>query len=114
MPSETKFEDLREYLIKKLGEDNTLHADKVDRYISLLKLFHEIDEDIENQKRMVVTENGAQRFIKPHPGIEQKIKLNKELLSIEESFGFHRKLKDKENEEERPTKRRKGGLLDST
>ncbi|WP_271401448.1 P27 family phage terminase small subunit [Salinicoccus roseus] len=112
MPSNTNLEDLRKYLINQLGEDNRLHVDKVERYISLLKLFHEIDEDIENQKRMVVTENGAQRFVKPHPGIEQKIKINKELLSIEESFGFHRKLKDKE--EERPTKKRKGGLLDST
>lgn len=112
MPSNENVEDLREYLINQLGADHKLHVDKVERYISLLKLFNEIDEDIEQEGRMVVTENGSQRFVKLHPGIEQKIKLNKELLSIEESFGFHRKLKD--SEADKPNKKRKGGLLDST
>ena len=75
-------------------------------------MFEEIDGDIEKEGRILITENGAQRFVKPHPGLELKIKLNKELLSIEESFGFHRKLKDKEDD--KPVKRRKGGLLDKS
>lgn len=112
MPSNINVEDLRQYLVSRLDNTNIMHMEKVERYLNLMILFYEIDKDIEKQKRMVVTENGAQRFIKPHPGIEQKTKINKELLSIEESFGFHRKLKDQEPE--KPVKSRKGGLLDST
>lgn len=112
MPSKINVEDLREYLVSRLDKTNILHMEKVERYLNLMILFYDIDKDIKKEGRILITENGAQRFVKPHPGIEQKAKINKELLSIEESFGFHRKLKDQEPE--KPVKRRKGGLLDST
>lgn len=84
------------YNIKKLEKELTAKVDtasqkeieKINRYINLLKIFYELDDSIEKDGSMVITENGSQRFLKPNPAIAEKTKINTQLLAIERSFIF--------------------------
>lgn len=84
------------YNIKKLEKELTAKVDtasqkeieKINRYINLLEIFYELDDSIEKEGSMVITENGSQRFLKPNPAIAEKTKINTQLLAIERSFIF--------------------------
>jgi Phage terminase, small subunit. len=79
-------------LEKELTEkiDNTSHMlkEKVTRYINLVKLYYELDKFIEEEGSVVITENGSQRFLKVNPAIQEKNKINTQILAIEKSFDF--------------------------
>jgi hypothetical protein len=42
----------------------------------------------------VVTENGAQRFVKAHPLLGERNKINTSLISMEKSFTFEEEPKE--------------------
>lgn len=79
---------LEKELLTKIDTNSQKELEKVNRYMSLIRLFYDLDESIETEGAMVLTENGAQRFIKPNPAIQEKNRINTQLLSLERSFIF--------------------------
>lgn len=75
-------------LISKIDINSQMESEKVKRYLNLVKLFYDLDKSISETGAMVVTENGAQKFLKPNPAIQEKNRINAQLLSIERSFIF--------------------------
>ncbi|GKU81210.1 terminase [Niallia sp. NCCP-28] len=81
-------ERLKEQLMMRIDTDDLLEVDKVNRYVKLRELDLAFDADIEREGKTIVTENGSQRFIKSHPGINEKIKLNSQMIALEKSINF--------------------------
>ncbi|CEG28089.1 P27 family phage terminase small subunit [Bacillus sp. B-jedd] len=79
---------LEKELLSKIDTGSQKELEKVKRYINLVKLFYDLDESIERDGAMVLTENGSQRFLKPNPAIQEKNRINAQILSIERSFIF--------------------------
>lgn len=79
---------LEKELLSKIDTGSQKELEKVNRYINLIKIFYELDKSIEEDGAMVLTENGAQKFLKPNPAIQEKNRINTQLLSIERSFIF--------------------------
>ncbi len=74
--------------MSRIDTDDLVEVEKVERYISLVKLNKQLDKDIKREGATVVTENGSQRFVKSHPAVTDKMKVNAQLLAIEKSFNF--------------------------
>ncbi|MEK5390202.1 P27 family phage terminase small subunit [Margalitia sp. FSL K6-0131] len=74
--------------MSRIDTDDLVEVEKVERYISLVKLNKQLDKDIKKEGATVVTENGSQRFVKSHPAVNDKMKVNAQLLAIEKSFNF--------------------------
>lgn len=81
-------DELEKELLSKINIDSQKELEKVNRYINLIRLFYDLDESIKTDGAMVMTENGSQRFLKPNPAIQEKNRINTQLLSIERSFIF--------------------------
>lgn len=81
-------DELEKELLSKIDTASQKELEKVNRYINLIRLFYDLDESIKTEGAMVMTENGAQRFLKPNPAIQEKNRINTQLLSIERSFTF--------------------------
>ncbi len=79
---------LEKELLSKIDTGSQKELEKVNRYINLIKIFYELDKSIDEDGAMVLTENGAQKFLKPNPAIQEKNRINAQLLSIERSFIF--------------------------
>lgn len=61
---------------------------KIKRYIQLLKLDEACDLAIKKDGATIIIENGTQRFIKTHPAMTEKMKINTQLIALEKSFNF--------------------------
>lgn len=80
--------ELQKQLMSRIDKDDLVEVEKVERYISLVKLNKQLDREIKKEGATVVTENGAQKFVKSHPAVNDKMKVNQQLLAIEKSFNF--------------------------
>lgn len=79
---------LEKELLSKIDTESQKELEKIKRYINLIKLFYELDKSIKLNGVMVTTENGSQKFLKPNPAIQEKNRINTQLLSLERSFIF--------------------------
>jgi hypothetical protein len=79
---------LQKQLMSRIDINDLVEVEKVERYISLVKLNKQLDKDIKREGATVVTENGLQRFVKSHPAVNDKMKVNAQLLAVEKSFNF--------------------------
>ncbi|KEF40125.1 Phage terminase, small subunit [Schinkia azotoformans MEV2011] len=79
---------LQKQLFSRIDMDDLVEVEKVERYISLIKLNKQLDKEIKKEGATVITENGSQRFVKSHPAVNDKMKVNAQLLAIEKSFNF--------------------------
>ena len=77
---------LEKELLTKIDTGSQKELEKINRYINLIKLFYELDKSIKRDGAMVLTENGSQKFLKPNPAIQEKNRINTQLLSLERSF----------------------------
>ena len=79
---------LRDELLSRIDSNSQKELEKVERYLNLVNIYYSLDESIKEQGSMVITENGAQRFLKPNPAISEKNKISTSLLALEKSFVF--------------------------
>lgn len=93
-----RYERVKSYLLEQIDNSNIVQLEKIDRYMNLLSIFYDLDQEIDEHGRLVVTENASQRFLKPNPAVNEKNKINSSLLSIEKSLGL-----DKVELEEEPS-----------
>ena len=83
-----KITELKDQLMEKIDKNNLSQVEKVERYIDLVKSFRKIHSIIQKEGETVVTENGAQRFVKAHPLLGERNKINTSLVSMEKTFNF--------------------------
>jgi len=81
-------EQLHDQLMSKIDTEDLMEVKKVQRYIELLKIDALCDEAIEREGATVVFENGKQRFIKSNPALNDKTKINSQLIALERTFNF--------------------------
>ena len=79
---------LEKELAGRIDKDSQVQREKVARYLSLVATFYDLDKYVEEKGPIVITQNGCQQFIKANPAIQEKNKINMQLLAIEKSFGF--------------------------
>lgn len=65
-----------------------IEVDKVNRYIKLRELDAACNEAIERDGATIVIENGSQKFIKAHPAMNEKNKLNSQMIALEKIVNF--------------------------
>lgn len=81
-------DQLKEQLLARIDTDDLLEVDKVNRYIKLRELDMACNEAIEKEGATIIIENGSQRFIKAHPAMNEKSKLNSQMIALEKSINF--------------------------
>lgn len=81
-------DQLKEQLMARIDTDDLLEVDKINRYIKLRELDLACNESIEKDGATIVIENGSQRFIKAHPALNEKAKLNAQMIALEKSIKF--------------------------
>lgn len=79
---------LKEQLMARIDTNDLLEVDKINRYIKLRELDLACNEAIEKDGATIIIENGSQRFIKAHPAMNEKNKLNSQLIALEKSINF--------------------------
>jgi Cu/Ag efflux pump CusA len=83
-----KLKQLKEQLMIRIDPDDLLEVDKVNRYIKLRELDAACDKAIKRDGATIVVENGSQKFIKAHPAMNEKNKLNAQMIALEKSLNF--------------------------
>ena len=80
--------DMQKQLMSKIDTDNLVEVGKVERYCQLLHLDKMCDESIEKDGASIEIVNGSQRFVKSHPCMNDKVKINSQLIALEKSINF--------------------------
>lgn len=83
-----EFGEIEKELMKNVNINSAREVEKVKRYLNLLDIYYQLDDAIKKQGPVVTTENGKQSFVKTHPAIDAKNKINTALLSLEKTFTF--------------------------
>lgn len=79
---------LKEQLMDRIDTSDLVQVEKVERYIDLVKSFRRVSKTINKEGESITVQNGSQIFVKAHPLIGERNKINASLLNIEKSFGF--------------------------
>ena len=81
-------EKIRTQLMSRINTDDLMEVKKVNRYCELLELDIKCQEAIAAEGVSIVIENGSQRFVKSHPSINDRLKINAQLIALEKSIIF--------------------------
>ncbi|MEK3729689.1 hypothetical protein [Lysinibacillus sp. FSL W8-0953] len=82
------FEELKKQLLTRIDTDDLLEVKKVNDLIRLHELDAACDEVIDRDGVSIVIENGSQKFIKSHPSMNEKMKINAQKIALEKSIKF--------------------------
>lgn len=86
--SKVDLEKLKEQLLGRIDNDDLLEIKKVNNLIRLYELDAKCDEVINRDGVSIIIENGSQRFIKSHPSMNEKMKINAQIIALEKSIKF--------------------------
>ncbi len=81
-------DNIKEQLMSRIDQDDLLEVNKVERMIGFMNDLQKCDEKIEAEGISQITENGSQRFNKSHPLLNEKIKINGQLIALEKTINF--------------------------
>ena len=90
--------------MEKIDQDNLMEVEKVNRYIEHIESYRRMENLIKEECESVTTINATQEFVKAHPLLNEKNKVNASIINIERSFNFT-------NAEEEGIQRTKNDLL---
>lgn len=79
---------LKKQLLSRIDTEDLLEVNKVERMIKLLDDMQKCDAEIKKEGISIIVENGSQRFIKSHPSLNDKVKINAQLISLEKTINF--------------------------
>ncbi|MBO0961452.1 terminase [Neobacillus sp. MM2021_6] len=83
-----ELDELRIQLLSRIDTEDLLEIKKVNDLIRLHELDAECDEVIDRDGVSIVVENGSQKFIKSHPSMNEKMKINAQKIALEKSIKF--------------------------
>lgn len=82
------FEELKKQLLSRIDTDDLLEVKKINDLMRLHELDAECDKVIDRDGVSIVIENGSQKFIKSHPSMNEKMKINAQKIALEKSIKF--------------------------
>lgn len=82
------FEKLKKQLLSRIDTGDLLEVKKVNDLIRLHELDAECDRVIDQDGVSITIENGSQKFIKSHPSMNEKMKINAQKIALEKSIKF--------------------------
>ncbi|MER2057851.1 MAG: terminase [Niallia sp.] len=85
-------EKLKKQLLSRVDTDDLLEIKKINNLIRLYELDAKCDEIINQEGVRIIIENGKQRFIKSHPSMNEKMKINAQIIALEKSIKFKMKV----------------------
>lgn len=103
---------LKKQLLTRIDTSDYLEVKKVEDLIRLYELDSACDRAIRRDGATIVVENGTQQFIKTHPALAEKMKINAQKIALEKTIRFYpaeAPPEDDEKESEEHPKR--GGLI---
>lgn len=81
-------EELKNQLLLRIDNDDLLEVKKINDLIRLHELDAECDTVIDRDGVSITIENGKQKFIKSHPSMNEKMKINAQKIALEKSIKF--------------------------
>lgn len=87
--TKTNFDELRKQLLERIDTNDLLEVKKVNDLIRLHELDAECDKVIDRDGVSIIIENGSQKFIKSHPSMNEKMKINAQKIALEKSIKFN-------------------------
>lgn len=91
-------------------QEDYLLQEKIKRYLNFRKIFNKLDDTLKANGVTITVKNGSQEFVKLNPAIDEKQRLNKEMLELEKQISSAIKAKRK-SVPKTPPKLLKGGLV---
>ncbi len=79
---------LKKQLLDRIDNEDLLEVKKVNDLIRLYELDAECDKAIDRDGISIIIENGTQKFIKSHPSMNEKMKINAQKIALEKSIKF--------------------------
>jgi|SRR5690606_3905333 len=79
---------LKKQLMDRIDQTDLVEVEKVERYIELVKSFRRINKIISEEGEHVVIKNGSQEFVKAHPLIAERNKINAQLINLDKSIKY--------------------------
>lgn len=77
---------LEEELYQLINPNSAEEKEKVERYVSLVRISRNLEKSIRKEGVMLEVVNNGHTYLKPHPGIAEKIKINTALIKLGEFF----------------------------
>lgn len=68
--------------------EDLVEVEKVERYIDLVKAFRKINRTINKEGESVTVKNGSQVFVRAHPLISERNKINSSLIALGRDIKF--------------------------
>ena len=84
----TNLDELKKQLLARVDTNDLLEVKKVNNLIRLYELDAKCDEVIDRDGVSIIIENGKQKFIKSHPSMNEKMKINAQIIALEKSIKF--------------------------
>ena len=85
---EVNLDELRGQLMARIDESDLLEVKKIENLIKLYELDAECNAAIAEDGAKIVIKNGPQEFIKSHPNMNDKMKINGQIIALERSIKF--------------------------
>ena len=79
---------LKTQLLSRIDENDLLEIKKVNNLIRLYELDAKCDEVIDRDGVSITIKNGSQEFTKSHPSMNEKMKINAQIIALEKSIKF--------------------------
>ncbi|MDM5429074.1 MULTISPECIES: P27 family phage terminase small subunit [Bacillus cereus group] len=79
---------LKEQLMNSIDIEDLVEVEKVERYIDLVKAFRKINRTINKEGESVTVKNGSQVFVRAHPLISERNKINSSLIALGRDIKF--------------------------
>lgn len=105
------FDELKKQLLARIDKEDLLEVKKVNDLIRLHELDAECDKVIDRDGVSIVIENGSQKFIKSHPSMNEKMKINAQKIALEKSIKFKLKPTPTPSASTVEVKQKRGSLI---
>jgi hypothetical protein len=105
------FDELRKQLLARIDIEDLLEVKKVNDLIRLHELDAECDKTINRDGVSITIENGSQKFIKSHPSMNEKMKINAQKIALEKSIKFKLKATSSSPAATVEDKQKRGSLI---
>ncbi|MEY9973158.1 hypothetical protein ABH966_003542 [Lysinibacillus sp. RC46] len=105
------FTELKKQLLSRIDTTDLLEVKKVHDLVRLHELDAECDKVIKRDGVSIIIKNGPQEFIKSHPSMNEKMKINAQKIALEKSIKFKLKTTPAPSTTTVEDKQKRGSLI---
>lgn len=78
---------IKNELMTKINPESEIEVEKVNRYISLVRLYQKLQREA-NKNPVIVVKNGAQEYVKTNPALNDMNKISTSLIALGKDMGL--------------------------